>query len=134
MRKMIIATMLAALAMPTAPLFADPPRHAPAYGRRHKDEMRQTDNDRHEYRYDRRGRYVTPQRLANDDRVWRGNDGRYYYKRRNGTTGLLIGAAVGALLGRELDGGRTRTLGTILGGAGGALIGRSIDRGEVRCR
>jgi len=134
MRKMIFATMLAALALPTAPLFADPHGHAPAYGRRQKEEARQSDRYRQDYRYDRRGRYVTPQRLANYDRVWRGNDGRYYCKRRNGTTGLLIGAAVGALLGRELDGGRTRTLGTILGGAGGALIGRSMDRGEVRCR
>ncbi|MFT4056821.1 MAG: hypothetical protein QM681_20115, partial [Novosphingobium sp.] len=32
---------------------------------------------------------------------WRGNDGRYYCRRSNGTTGLLIGGAGGALLGRE---------------------------------
>ena len=50
------------------------------------------------------------------------------------TTGLIIGAAAGALLGRALDGGRSRTLGTILGGAGGALLGREIDRGGLRCR
>lgn len=137
MRKLIFATILAAVAMPAAPALADPPRHAPAYGYRHKEAARQNDrNDRYqnEYRYDRRGRYVTPQRMNSNDRVWRGNDGRYYCKRKNGTTGLIIGAAAGALLGRELDGGRSRTLGTILGGAGGALLGRSLDRGEVRCR
>ena len=42
--------------------------------------------------------------------------------------------AAGALIGRELDGGRDRTVGTILGAAGGGLLGRAIDRGELRCR
>ena len=73
-------------------------------------------------------------RSRRNDRVWRGDDGRYYCRRDNGTTGLIIGAAAGALLGREIDGGRNRTLGTILGAAGGALLGREIDRGGVRCR
>ena len=70
----------------------------------------------------------------NGVRYWRGNDGRYYCKRSNGTTGLIIGGAAGALLGREIDGGRDRTLGTILGAAAGALLGREIARGPVRCR
>jgi len=46
----------------------------------------------------------------------------------------VIGAAAGALLGRELDGGRDRTTGTILGAAAGGLLGREIDRGGLRCR
>ena len=33
----------------------------------------------------------------------------------------------------RIDGGRTRTLGTILGAAAGALIGKEID-GGTRCR
>lgn len=130
MRKMIMAATLAALMVPAAPAFADPPQWAPAHGKRYKD----ADRHHNAYRYDSRGRYVTPQRLSSNDRVWRGNDGRYYCKRKNGTTGLIIGAAAGALLGRELDGGRSRTLGTILGGAGGALLGREIDRGGLKCR
>ncbi len=134
MKKMILAAALAAVAAPTAPVLADPPGWAPAHGRRHKDAARQYDRYHNDYRYDRRGRYVTPQRLSYNDRVWRGEDGRYYCRRGNGTTGLIIGAAAGALLGRELDGGRSRTLGTILGGAGGALLGREIDRGGLRCR
>lgn len=134
MRKMILAAALAAVVAPTAPVLADPPGWAPAHGRRAKEEARHYDRYHNDYRYDRRGRYVTPQRLSYNDRVWRGNDGRYYCKRKNGTTGLIIGAAAGALLGRELDGGRSRTVGTILGGAGGALLGREIDRGSVRCR
>jgi hypothetical protein len=66
-------------------------------------------------------------------RVWQGNDGRYYCRKSNGTTGLLVGGAVGALLGREVAGrGGDRTLGAILGAAGGALLGRSLD-GGTRC-
>ena len=52
------------------------------------------------------------QPVRNNTRVWRGNDGRYYCKRDNGTTGLLVGAGVGALLGHEVAGsGGDRTLG-----------------------
>ncbi|UYH55420.1 glycine zipper 2TM domain-containing protein [Qipengyuania sp. SS22] len=80
--------------------------------------------------YDRQ--YGQP--VRNNTRVWRGNDGRYYCKRDNGTTGLLVGAGVGALLGHEIAGsGGDRTLGAILGGAAGALLGRSIDRSSTRC-
>jgi len=70
---------------------------------------------------------------ANGIRYWRGNDGRYYCRRENGTTGLIIGGAAGALLGREIDGGRDRTLGTILGAAAGALLGREVDGHGTRC-
>ena len=72
--------------------------------------------------------------VHNDTRVWRGRDGRTYCRKKDGTTGLIIGGAVGALLGREIDGGRERTLGTILGAAGGAVLGRSIARDGARCR
>ena len=67
-------------------------------------------------------------------RVWRGDNGRYYCRRQNGTTGLLIGGAAGALLGREVDNRGDRTLGTVLGAVGGALVGREIDRGGSSCR
>ena len=67
--------------------------------------------------------------------VWRGNDGRYYCKRSNGTTGLLIGGAAGALLGREIAGRNgDRTLGAILGAAGGALLGREVSKSTSQCR
>lgn len=70
-------------------------------------------------------------------RTWRGRDGRTYCKRRNGTTGLLVGAAGGALLGRAIDTRGSRATGTILGAAAGALVGREIDRnrkGGYTCR
>ena len=83
-------------------------------------------------RYDRHGRYVEPRPVSANE-VWQGRDGRYYCRRGNGTTGLVIGAAGGALLGREVDGGRNRTTGTILGAAAGALLGREVQR-SMRCR
>lgn len=69
-----------------------------------------------------------------DTRVWQGQDGSYYCRKKDGTTGLIIGGAVGALLGREVDGGRDRTLGTILGAAGGALLGKEVAQGGTSCR
>jgi uncharacterized protein YcfJ len=64
--------------------------------------------------------------------AYRGRDGRYYCKRRGGTTGALIGGAGGALIGSALGG----TTATILGAAGGALAGREVERGrsQRRCR
>jgi hypothetical protein len=141
---------------PAAQFERDPPPHARAWGRRGRDwDDRRWDRDwdddwddddwreRRRWRerdrwdddvYDRRGRYRVPHRLGRRDRVWRGRDGRYYCERDNGTTGLVIGAGVGALLGREIDRRGDRTLGTVLGAVAGGLLGREIDRGELRCR
>lgn len=68
--------------------------------------------------------------------TWQGRDGRIYCRRSNGTTGLIVGGAGGALVGRALDGGRSRTTGTVLGAAVGALLGREVQRGRAarRCR
>jgi Ni/Co efflux regulator RcnB len=82
--------------------------------------------------YDTEGRYRQPVVIARSDDVWRGQDGRYYCHRSNGTTGLVIGAAAGALLGNAVDNGHAT--GTLVGAAGGALLGREIDRGSLRCR
>lgn len=67
-------------------------------------------------------------------RVWRDSQGRLRCKRPNGTTGLIVGAAGGALIGRAIDTHGERATGTILGAAAGALVGREIDRGRYRCR
>jgi hypothetical protein len=78
--------------------------------------------------YDHNGYYNGP--------TWRGRDGRYYCHRSNGTTGLIVGGAAGALVGRSIDTHGERTTGTVLGAVAGALVGRSIDRnsGSHRCR
>lgn len=73
-------------------------------------------------------------RLGRDDRVYHGSDGRYYCRRGDGTTGLIIGGVAGGLLGNALAGRHSGTLGTLLGAGGGALLGQSVDRGNVRCR
>jgi uncharacterized protein YcfJ len=67
-------------------------------------------------------------------KIWRDSEGRYRCKRSNGTTGLIVGAAGGALVGRAIDTHGERATGTILGAAAGALLGRSIDRSRVSCR
>jgi hypothetical protein len=84
-------------------------------------------------RYYRDGSYYQDRRLYNQDRIYRGSNNQYYCRRSDGTTGLIIGAVGGGLLGRAIAPNGSKTLGTILGGAGGALIGRSIGRNGVRC-
>lgn len=67
-------------------------------------------------------------------RIWQDSQGRYRCKRPDGTVGLIIGGAGGALIGRAIDTKGERATGTIIGAAAGALIGRKIDRSRVKCR
>ena len=85
-------------------------------------------------RYYRDGSYYQPRQLSYNDRVYRGQNGNYYCRRSDGTTGLIIGGAVGGLLGNQIVRGSSKTLGTIIGAGAGALLGREIDRGGVSCR
>ena len=145
----LIATAAMALAAPALMFGAMPANAASTFGKAPKAEAashtesaweHSRKKDRRYYRsyaprsyYQPRGYYGEP--VSYRTRAWRGDDGRYYCKRSNGTTGLLIGAAGGALLGREVAGRYgDRTLGAILGAAGGALLGRSIDRSSSRCQ
>jgi hypothetical protein len=80
---------------------------------------------------------ITPaaaQTASYHGKTWRGSDGRTYCRKSNGTTGLIVGGAAGALAGRALDGGRSRTTGTVLGAAVGALLGRHVQRNVVSSR
>jgi hypothetical protein len=99
------------------------------------------DYSRYRTNYDARRYYRDDARyqervLSSNDEVYRGSDGRYYCKRNDGTTGLIVGGAGGALLGNVIDGGHNRLGGTLIGGALGALLGKTIDQNnsEVRCR
>ena len=78
----------------------------------------------------REGRY-RERRLGRNDRIYKGQDGRAYCRRGNGTTGLVVGGVGGGVLANLVGGG---TIGTLLGAGGGALLGRHIDRGNVKCR
>lgn len=65
--------------------------------------------------------------------TWHGRDGRTYCRKSDGTTGLIVGGAAGALLGRAIDTRGDRAMGTVLGAAAGALLGREVERGRS-CR
>jgi hypothetical protein len=131
----LAASGMAVSAVPAAAVDFNTPGYnaAPAedgWERNRRDRYR--DRNRYDDRgYSQQGYYGEP--VYRETRVWRGEDGRTYCRKKNGTTGLIIGGAAGALLGREVDGGRNRTLGTVLGAAAGALIGKEIA-GGTRCR
>lgn len=99
-------------------------------------------DDRDENGYDA-ARYYRPgnyqERVVSaDERVYAGNDGRYYCKRSDGTTGLIVGGLGGGVLGNVIAPGGSKTLGTILGGGLGAVLGNAIgndnNRTRVQCR
>jgi hypothetical protein len=121
MRKTLLALAAIAVALPTAPALADPPPWAPAHGKRAKEGRQYGYAARPQYQYD------------NGVRYWRGDDGRNYCRRNDGTTGLLLGGVAGLLVGRAIDTRGDRTLGTVLGAAGGALLGREVERSSARC-
>jgi hypothetical protein len=110
MRNLILAVSATAMAIPAT--FALPTDSAQAQRRY----------------YDRDGYYNGP--------TWRDSRGRYHCRRSNGTTGLIVGGAAGALAGHAIDGGRNHTTGTIVGAVAGALVGREIQRSSNnnRCR
>src|SRR4051812_32158798 len=97
-------------------------RPDPSYGGYYADRYYREDSNRRAYR------------MSHNDRVYRGQDGRYYCRRSDGTTGLIVGGVAGGVLGNIIAEGHSETLGTILGAAAGAAIGSSLDRKRVVCR
>ena len=55
-----------------------------------------------------------PYPLGRDDYVYRGSDGRYYCRRRDGTIGLVAGAAVGGVLGNLIAPRGSKTLWSLI--------------------
>jgi len=84
--------------------------------------------------YVRDDRAYRVRRLSGRDRIYRGFDDRYYCRRGDGTTGLIIGGVAGGVLGNVIAPGESKTIGTLIGAGGGALLGRAIDRNHVSCR
>ncbi|KQN10621.1 conserved exported hypothetical protein [Sphingomonas aurantiaca] len=141
MKKHLIAALMSvAVAAPAMlPTAATAQRHDDRRDRDHRDRDDRRGGDRNWRGDDRNwdpsrsyqnGNY-RERRLGRNDRIYRGNDGRAYCKRNDGTTGLVIGALGGGALANLIGGG---TLGTLAGAGGGALLGRSVDRGNVKCR
>ncbi|WP_324826631.1 glycine zipper 2TM domain-containing protein [Qipengyuania zhejiangensis] len=124
MRHSIALAMAACL---TTTACAGPPMWAPAHGYRDSPYGYYADD------HYRDGRHYRDRKLTRRDWIHRGRDGRYYCRRSDGTTGLIVGGALGALIGRELDYGESRIVGTLIGATAGALLGREIDRGTLYC-
>jgi len=143
MRKILSAAMIAAFVLPALPVAADPPPWAPAHGRRAKDaerdyredrdDYRDRDRDRDYYNYREDHRHHARRVVRYEERVYRGDDGRYYCHRSDGTTGLIVGAVAGGLIGNQLARGKSATLGTLLGAGAGALIGQAVEKDTVYC-
>ncbi|WP_341209179.1 glycine zipper 2TM domain-containing protein [uncultured Sphingomonas sp.] len=78
--------------------------------------------------YDRGGYDRGDDRYRSYDR----DDRRYRYRARcqSGTTGTVLGAIAGGLLGRTIDRGGDRTLGTVIGAGAGALAGSAVERSD----
>ncbi|MBV9931599.1 MAG: glycine zipper 2TM domain-containing protein [Alphaproteobacteria bacterium] len=140
MKTLVLSAAALAALLPAAPAAADPPSWAPAYGRRAHDAYNNGYysngyNQAYNNGYYNQGYNNGYYAQGYDGPVWRGRNGRYYCRRSNGTTGLLVGGAAGALIGRSIDGGRDRTAGTLIGGVAGALLGREVQRSSSsRCR
>jgi hypothetical protein len=67
-----------------------------------------------------------------NQRAYNGGYYNHYSQRCSGSTGTIIGAIAGGLLGNEVAGRGDRTLGAIIGAGAGALAGRAIDRSDCR--
>jgi hypothetical protein len=156
---MLLSALAIAVAAPMTPALADPPgwSHAGGHGKE-----RQHDDRRHDERRDREARadwrshdynrpdprhrgyyadryYVAdrryaPRRLGPNDRIYRGADNRYYCRRSDGTTGLIIGGIGGGVLGNLIAPGGSKTVGSLIGGSLGAVLGNAIDRNNISCR
>lgn len=124
-----------ALALAAAGMAASAPAAAHDRGHHYGHQNRYEQVNRDRYGYDTRyyGSRYHSEPVTRSMRTWRGDDGRYYCRHNDGTTGLIIGAAAGALLGRAVDGGYNHTTGTILGGVVGALLGKKVAQGGT-CR
>src|SRR3546814_7991286 len=82
-------------------------------------------------RYYRDGRYYQPRRLTRADRVYRGGNGRYYCRRSDGTTGLIIGGPAGGVIGNLVTDCGSQLLGTLIGAGAGALLGNENESGRA---
>lgn len=91
-------------------------RPDPRYGNRYEADRYYRNNSRYRER-----------QLSYNDRVYRGSDNRYYCRRSDGSTGLIVGGLGGAAAGALLAPGDSRPLGAIIGAIGGAAAGAAID-------
>jgi hypothetical protein len=130
LKKIIISTAVAASALTALPAAAEAQSR---YGYSSRYDNRNYSQQRYDQRYDRR---YANQRYANqgyyNQRTYDGGYYNHYGQRCSGSTGTIIGAIAGGLLGNGIAGRGDRTLGAIIGAGAGALAGRAIDRSDCR--
>jgi hypothetical protein len=123
MRKILMCALLAAAPLSACTTYGDGYGYRDSYGYAPRGDWASM------YR---EGQYE-PYALGARDYVYRGDDGRYYCRRHDGTIGLVVGAGVGAVLGDVIAPRGSKALGAILGAAAGGAVGYSADR-DVRCQ
>jgi hypothetical protein len=129
LKKLIISTAVAASALTALPAAAEAQSrygYSNRYDNRYYGQQRYQNYDR---RYANQG--YANQRYYNQ-RTYNGGYYNHYGQRCSGSTGTIIGAIAGGLLGNQVAGRGDRTLGAILGAGAGALAGRAIDRSDCR--
>jgi surface antigen len=114
--RLLALPLAAALALPAAPVFADPPPHAPAHGWRKK-------ND--------------PNYVGYTGTAWPRDYGITAGRCQTDVILGVAGAAVGGAIGAQVGDGAGRTVAVLAGAALGAIvgasIGRSLDRTDEAC-
>src|SRR4051812_36955813 len=131
LKKIIISTAVAASALTVLPAAAEAQsRYGYSsrydngyYGQRYGNGYYQA--QRYDRRYANRGYY--------NQRTYNGGYYNHYAQRCSGSTGTILGAIAGGLLGSSVAGrGGDHALGAIIGAGAGALAGRAIDRSDCR--
>jgi hypothetical protein len=147
LKKIIISTAVAASALTALPAAAeaqsrygyssryDNGYYNQGYGRGYSNQSQRYANQRYynQRGYNQRGYNQGYYNQGYDQRTYNGGYYSHYGQRCSGSTGTIIGAIAGGLLGNQVAGRRgDGTLGAIIGAGAGALAGRAIDRSNCR--
>jgi len=127
MRTLIFAGLLAATGLGGCTGYADADSHINRYAPFDFDRPDPAYGGYDAARYYRGDRRYRERRLNRDDRLYRGQDGRFYCRRGDGTTGLIVGDVPY----NTLAPGGSALLGALAGGAAGR---EAVRNGSARCR
>lgn len=72
--------------------------------------------------------------MSYNDRIFAGEDGRFYCQRHDGSLGLAVMAGGGPLPANLLRQNRSAKLGALIGSDGGTAVRHAVDAGALICR
>ena len=135
MRKLMIGLLAATTLVGGCATYGDDSRYA-SYSQYDYDHPDPRYNGYYADNYYHSDRRYREYRLNSNDRIYRGRDGRYYCRRSDGSTGLIVGAVAGGILGSIIAPGDSKPLGAVIGAIGGGAAGAAIDSNnpDVRCQ